>query len=82
MVFVCVPPLASGSAFRKPVLVGGGATNHHSIHKVVAVARRLCRFGVRQELPGESEEMVGDFPIRLVFGRLAFAEALKVTGDD
>ena len=43
---------------------------------------RLCRFGVRRELSGKGEEMVGNFLIGPFFGYFAAAKALKMAGDD
>ena len=47
-----------------------------------SAARRLARFGVRRELSGKGEEMVGYFPIGLLFGNFTAAKTLKMAGDD
>lgn len=51
-----------------------------SIHDL-DLAWRLGRFGVRRELPGKSEEMVGNLLVGLVFGCFALAQPFKMPGD-
>jgi len=44
-------------------------------------AKQSSRFGVRGELSGKGEEMVGNFLIGPVFGHFAAAKLFKMSGD-
>ena len=52
------------------------------VHPVPDSMLQLCRFGVRRELSGKGEEMVGNLTIGLLFGNFAAAKPLKMAGDD
>ena len=52
------------------------------VFMMLTAACRLRRLGVRGELSGKGEEMVGNLPIGLLFGNFAAAKTLEMAGDD